>query len=252
MKNDLPKYKQLIAFIDLVFNMMMAFAFLFILAFALMNIQENKKAKIDPKAEALIVMTWPDYAVEDLDLWLKLPSDRYVSFKNTNTDLANIERDDRGMYGDYIQMPDGKIVRNPINKEVITLRALTPGEYVVAMHHYSGMGSVDQWTEGLTAEEKAKVKRPPYPIKIQLIKLNPVYKEVISVEIVAEIPGEEKTAFSFTIDERGNFLDISTKENLFVTNAAAQEALRQQSTSRPWAQPWAPARPATPDQGVTP
>lgn len=224
MNNDAPKYKQLIAFIDLVFNMMMAFAFLFILAFALMNIQENKKAKIDSKAEALITMVWPDNAIEDLDLWMLLPGGKYVSFKNTNTDLANIERDDRGMYGDYIVTPEGKTVRNPVNKEIITLRGLTPGKYTVAMHFYSGMAGMSGWMGPmqLTDEEKAKVPTPPYKVQIQLVKLNPTYREIVTVEIVAQHPGSEVTAFSFTITNTGEIINIDRTERLFVNTSAYQ------------------------------
>jgi len=223
MLRDDPKYKQLIAFIDLVFNIMMAFAFLFILAFALMNIQDSKKTKIDSKAEALITMTWPDNAVEDLDLWMLLPGGKYVSFKNTNTDLANIERDDRGMYGDYITTPEGRTVRNPVNKEVITLRGLTPGKYTVAMHFYSGMSGMDGMMGQLTAEERAQIPKTPYKVQVQLVKLNPTYREIVTVELVAQHPGSETTAFSFTITDSGEIINIDRTERLFVNTSVSRD-----------------------------
>lgn len=223
MLRDDPKYKQLIAFIDLVFNIMMAFAFLFILAFALMNIQDSKKTKIDSKAEALITMTWPDNAVEDLDLWMLLPGGKYVSFKNTNTDLANIERDDRGMYGDYITTPEGRTVRNPVNKEVITLRGLTPGKYTVAMHFYSGMSGMDGMMGQLTAEERAQIPKTPYKVQVQLVKLNPTYREIVTVELVAQHPGSETTAFSFKITDSGEIINIDRTERLFVNTSVSRD-----------------------------
>lgn len=223
MLRDDPKYKQLIAFIDLVFNIMMAFAFLFILAFALMNIQDSKKTKIDSKAEALITMTWPDNAVEDLDLWMLLPGGKYVSFKNTNTDLANIERDDRGMYGDYITTLEGRTVRNPVNKEVITLRGLTPGKYTVAMHFYSGMSGMDGMMGQLTAEERAQIPKTPYKVQVQLVKLNPTYREIVTVELVAQHPGSETTAFSFTITDSGEIINIDRTERLFVNTSVSRD-----------------------------
>ena len=67
---DTSRYKSTFGFIDLLFNLLVGFTFLFMLAFILIN-PVAKKETLDPKAEYLIIMTWEDYSSSDIDLWIK-------------------------------------------------------------------------------------------------------------------------------------------------------------------------------------
>ena len=65
------------AFIDLLFNVLIGFVFMFILAFLLIN-PISKKKDIEEKAEYVITMTWPKHLDDDLDLWLETPDNKIV------------------------------------------------------------------------------------------------------------------------------------------------------------------------------
>ena len=58
------------SFLDLLFNMLLAFACLFVLAFALIN--QNKKTP-DVKASYLITFTWPKELDNDVDAYVEDP-----------------------------------------------------------------------------------------------------------------------------------------------------------------------------------
>lgn len=210
--SDDPKYKQLIAFIDLVFNMMMAFAFLFILSYVQINpVTENNK-KVDPKAEMLLVLTWPDGAYDDLDLWLLLPDGKHISFQSKFSESVNLERDDRGMYGDTTTTTDGRTIQNLTNREVISFRSLVPGTYTANVHYYSAQNEIvfGQKPGSGTAP------KPPYKAKVELIRLNPKYEILVTREIDITTPREEHTAFSFTITDKGEIENVNSVEIPFV------------------------------------
>ena len=61
-----PQYKSSLAFTDLLFNVLIGFAFMFIIAFLLINPVE-KDAEIEAKAEFMIIMEWDDQSAYDID-----------------------------------------------------------------------------------------------------------------------------------------------------------------------------------------
>ena len=67
--ND-PRYRSSFGFIDLLFNLLIGFVFLFMLAFMLIN-PVAKKETIKPKAEYFIILEWDGEKPYDLDLWVK-------------------------------------------------------------------------------------------------------------------------------------------------------------------------------------
>ncbi|NDB86924.1 MAG: hypothetical protein EB127_30185 [Alphaproteobacteria bacterium] len=59
------------SFLDLLFNMLLAFTALFVLSFALIN--QNKdisKSSVEVKAEFIITMSWPDDMDNDIDIYI--------------------------------------------------------------------------------------------------------------------------------------------------------------------------------------
>ena len=67
------KYKSTIGFIDILFNILVGFAFLFIVAFLLIK-PEAKREDFDRKAEFIIVMEWDSERQDDIDLYVEDPS----------------------------------------------------------------------------------------------------------------------------------------------------------------------------------
>ena len=93
------RYKSTFAFVDLLFNLLVGFTFLFMLAFILIN-PVAKKEVLDPKAEYLIVVSWDDKSQNDIDVWVKDNDGNAVSFRSKDIALMNIDRDDLGARND--------------------------------------------------------------------------------------------------------------------------------------------------------
>jgi hypothetical protein len=66
-----------LSFNDLLFNVLVGFVMLFVIAFLLIN-PITKKSDIPIKAEFLIIMHWPNALADDLDLWVQRDSDKPV------------------------------------------------------------------------------------------------------------------------------------------------------------------------------
>ena len=77
MNNE--KYKSTIGFTDLLFNILVGFAFLFIIAFLLIK-PEAKKKDFDRNAEFVVVMEWDKEAKGDIDLYVEDPLNAKCSF----------------------------------------------------------------------------------------------------------------------------------------------------------------------------
>ena len=128
-----------LGFTDLLFNALLGFVVMFVLAFLLIN-PIAKSGAIDPKAEFLITLTWPDGLREDVDLYVEDPAGRLVWFRSREAGLMHLDRDDLGERNDVIEVA-GRRVLNPLNLEIVSIRGILPGEYVVNLHLYRGDGA---------------------------------------------------------------------------------------------------------------
>ena len=226
---DKSKYGSSVAFTDLLFNIVVGLAFLFLLAFILMN-PIAKEKDIEEKSDFIIVMTWDDESGDDIDLWVRDPAGRIVSFRNRGIGFMHLDRDDLGLANDRVQGPDGKMIYVYRNKEVISLRGFSEGTYLVNAHVYNKK----TWKDG---------KLHNSHIKIELIKLNP-YNEVVQAEFIGTKRGQEFTAFHFTLDEDGNVIRLSDEREPLIgaksvyevnTNPTPAASMTQEETQR-WVQ----------------
>ena len=198
---DKSKYGSSVAFTDLLFNIVVGLAFLFLLAFILMN-PIAKEKDVEEKSDFIIVMTWDDESGDDIDLWVRDPAGRIVSFRNRGIGFMHLDRDDLGLSNDKVQGPDGKIIYVYRNKEVVSLRGYSEGKYTVNVHVYNKKPWKDK-----------KMYRSN--IKVELIKLNP-YSEVAQAEFIAVGRGQEFTAFHFTLDADGKVIKLSSEREALI------------------------------------
>ena len=77
---DKNKYKSTIGFTDMLFNILVGFAFLFIVAFLLIK-PEAKKQDFERKAEFVVVMEWDHDQPDDIDLYVAAPTNSTVHFR---------------------------------------------------------------------------------------------------------------------------------------------------------------------------
>ena len=176
-------------FTDLLFNALLGFTFLFLVAIMFMN-PEAKSGLIDPKAEYILTITWEDNSPDDIDTWVEDPEGQVIWFRSPEAGLLHLDRDDRGLINDTITI-NGEVVKNPLNQEVVTIRGVVKGEYVVNLHYYA--------SETLKAVD----------VNIRLVKVNPAFKIIYYGTVNLEKVGDEKTALCFKIGGDGKIYNIN-------------------------------------------
>ena len=176
-------------FTDLLFNALLGFTYLFLIAIMFMN-PVAKKGIIDPKAEYIITIGWPDNNPDDVDVWVEDPNGNVVWFRNREAGLIHLDRDDRGVANDTINI-NGTEIQNPLNQEVVTVRGVVPGEYVVNVHYY------------------ATETNQPVTTTVKVAKVNPALEIVYYGDTTLAQKGDEETAVRFVIDKSGRVEQIS-------------------------------------------
>jgi hypothetical protein len=166
-------------FSALLFNSLKAITFMFFISFAMIN-KPADSGKVDLKAEILITVTWPDLNPDDVDTYVEDPLGNIVWYNQLEAGLMNLDRDDRGLYKNTI-LVNGKEVVDPLNQEIVSIRGLVDGEYVVNIVHYIANGTA------------------PLPVKVKVEKLNPTVKVIFYNTLTLKGTGDEQTAVRFTI-----------------------------------------------------
>ena len=176
-------------FTDLLFNALLGFTFLFLIAIMFMN-PVAKKGIINPKAEYIITVAWPDHSPDDVDTWVEDPNGNLIWFRNREAGLVHLDRDDRGRINDTITI-NGEEIQNPLNQEIVTIRGVVPGEYVINVHYYA------------TETQQA------LPVTVKVSKINPTLEIVYYGDTLLEKKGDEKTAVRFVIDKSGSVTQVT-------------------------------------------
>ena len=193
------------AFTDLLFNSLLGFAFMFAIAFMLIS-DPSDGGKIDSKAEILISVRWPDKHPDDVDAIVESPQGGLVWYHNRDTGLMHLDRDDRGIFADKMNV-NGATISNPINQETITIRALQSGEYVVNLLHYQA--NYDK----------------PLTVDVKVEKLNPEVELVYYGSHELKGIGDEKTAVRFSVDSKKNISDVNQIQKRLLTKALGRNSL---------------------------
>ena len=177
-------------FIDLLFNTLLGFTFLFLVSLLFIN-PKAKRGSVDMVAEYIITATWPKNLADDIDLWVHAPTGHTVSYMQKEAGWLTLDRDDRGELNDII-LVDGEEVLYPINQEIITVRYRQAGEYIVNLYFYE------------------QASGEPVPVEVKVDRVNPTLTTVFAetFELVAQ--DQELTALRFSIDREGNVFDINS------------------------------------------
>lgn len=205
------RFKSTTGFNDILFNLLVGFVFLFIIAFLLIN-PPTKKEEAPKKAEYLIILEWLEKSADDVDLWVRDPNGITVSFTRKTGNLLNLEKDDLGASNDRWVRPDGSVVTIPINREVVTMRGIVPGRYQVAAHIYA---KKDRWVKNPDTGQVEKASTSEGKLVATLVKINP-YGELYRVSKQYNTKGQVFTLFNFEIDKEGKLLAIDERRNSIV------------------------------------
>mgnify|MGYP006243826421 CR=1 FL=1 len=128
------------------------------------------------------------------------PLGNYVGFKSKDVGLMSLSRDDLGTSNDTVYDPKGKPIVVYRNEEMVTIRGMIPGEYIVNVHWYNRKIAVEQMGEQ---------NYIPLPIQVQVEKINP-YNVVYAREVNLDRKGTETTVVRFTVNEDGSVGNFNT------------------------------------------
>ena len=200
MKNKiLLKSEEQDVFTDLLFNALLGFAFMFAIAFMLINSSEEE-GNINTKAEVLISVQWPDEHPDDVDAVVEDPQGKLVWYHNRDSGLMHLDRDDRGNLADNINIK-GDVVSSPINQETVTVRGLQSGEYVINLLHY-----------------KSNFKEP-LPVTVKVEKLNTTVELIYYGQHFLNGVGDEITALRFLVNGDKEVAEINQLPKRLLTKA---------------------------------
>jgi hypothetical protein len=186
-------------FYDMLFNMLIAFVFCFIVALLAMNPKTSKAGDVPAKAEYLITLSWPDYDPNDIDTWVRNPAGEVVWFRNREAGLMYLDRDDRGQSNNTLVV-NGRRVVTPFRQEVVTIRGIVPGEYVVNADYYNAKN---------VATGDPKIGQP-VDVTLSVVKVNPRAEVVFQGQQRLARPGDEVTMVRFTVSADGSVTGINT------------------------------------------
>ena len=172
-------------FTDLLFNILLGFTFLFFITILFIN-PISKLGNVNLKAEYIITVDWQDNLPDDVDIWVQDPNGEIVSYLKKDAGWLHLDRDDQGIINDVVIINNKEVIY-PINREVVTLRGIIPGEYIVNLYLY---------------EHKSK---EPVEAKIIIEKVNPSLKLVYFNNTVLEAKDTELTIARFNLDAKGDF-----------------------------------------------
>jgi hypothetical protein len=208
----MKKFSTNLAFVDLLFNLLVGFTSLLLLAFLYINPIADE-GKIDPVTKLLVIMTWPDESSADIDVWMRGPDGSVCSYVAKDKGYMILERDDLGMTNDAIQVDD-KIIYIKRNIESLSVTQLLKGEYVLNIHNYSHMF---QGYEGHHKEDEF-----PVPVEIKLIQMNPF--KILFIRKVNLDYRQEETVVTFEVTEKEEVVDMRTdiKIPLFYAHKRSQ------------------------------
>lgn len=158
-----------------------------------------------PKAEYLITVDWGGSIRYDVDLWVRQPNGSTVYFANKESGVVFLERDDLGQ--DCAATTNGAKSVNTC-EEIVVLRGVIPGDYVVALHLYSA--------EGTTAQRAV----PPVTVQAKIERLNPTVEIIWQSNAVLNETREEKGLVQFTENPDGSLSDLETDQLPAIINGS--------------------------------
>lgn len=198
------KYDFRTAFIDLLINVLTGMVFLFMITTLLITTKvKDEDAGIKKDAQYIISMSWPNNINCDVDIWVRDPNNRVVSYQAKDVGVMHIERDDQGWVNDlmtYLKLQPSQQLNN---SETWVLRGKMAGKFTVNIHLYSCAVNDKAVPLGQSFE---------VPVTLELTKLNPNLKKVLTKTITIKKVWEEITAFNFVLDGKNDIVTITDEQ----------------------------------------
>lgn len=194
------KYSSNLAFVDLLFNLLVGFTSLFIIAFLMIN-PVAKEGVVTPPVKMFVEIKWDKHSYKDIDLFVRGPDGVTVSFRRRDGRYMTLQRDDLGASNDTYVI-NGETVVVARNYEIINFTDLPPGEYVIAVFYYSSAGD-------------------PLDIEVSVRSIVP-FRAVYDGVVTGLTPRNERTVLSFVVGDDGKIVDMNTKVDIPIAGVRAR------------------------------
>lgn len=154
--------------------------FALFLAFFVLSETAKSTGNVDDPSLFLITLEWSKDSRADVDLFAKGPDGNVVNFLDQESTVMSLDTDDKGL----------KPV-DVVRREVISVKKIMPGRFVVNGLMYKGKGEA-------------------VSVKVSVVKLRG-FSVVCEAEFVLGVDGEEKTVCSFDVDMAGNVIYVDSQ-----------------------------------------
>jgi hypothetical protein len=175
-------------FRDVIFLALAGFVAVVLLLLPHLHPPKEAEAAIRSPGNVIVEIRWPDEIDADIDLWVQAPGDTPVGYSNKGGAIFNLLRDDLGRRGDSTEL----------NYEISYSRGVPAGEYTVNVHLYRNSGGYVSIPVTISVSVKAKS--------------NESARRVLATELLLENEGEERTAFRFSLDDKGRLMRDSVHD----------------------------------------
>ena len=189
------KYSSNLAFVDLLFNLLVGFTSLFIIAFLMIN-PVSQTGQTTPPVRMFVEIEWDSELTQDMDLFVRGPNGNVVYYANKDGGYVVLQRDDLGSTNDtYILNGERIVIKR--NYEIANFSDLPAGEYVIGVFYFSRLGD-------------------PIDVKTTVRSISP-HRLVYEGTAQALTPRTERTLLSFVIDKDGKVTDLNTEVQIPIT-----------------------------------
>jgi hypothetical protein len=186
-----------VSFIDILFNQIFVFIVIAIVAFVMVNPPIPTEG-VKHQNQFVLTLSW-DEGDNDLDFWIRYPNSETMFYHNKEVGLLHLDRDDLGYENDTVVI-DGKIIVNPVNEEIVSIRGIVPGEYIVNIHFY----------RSLEHKYEARGLDKPITALVKMDKVLPNLKTVFARRVRFTESRQEMHIMRFTINPDGSVADVTT------------------------------------------
>ncbi|MEE8188803.1 MAG: hypothetical protein V3T80_06300 [Kiloniellales bacterium] len=175
-------------FRDVIFLALAGFVAMVLLLLPHLNPPATANEGTPAPGNVIVEISWPDQIDADVDLWVEAPGDSPVGYSNKGGLIFNLLRDDLGGQADVTE----------INYEVSYSRGVPPGEYTVNVHLYRDMSGQLPLSVNVSVSVKPNSKASA--------------KRILTTKLQLKNQGQEKTAFRFSLDDKGKLIPGSVHD----------------------------------------
>jgi hypothetical protein len=198
------KYDFRTAFIDLLINVLTGMVFLFMITTLMIQTKVKEEEKgVKKDAQYVIEISWPNDINCDVDIWVRDPEKRVVSYQAKDVGVMHIERDDQGWVNDLMTLLKMKPSQQMNNSETWVLRGKLAGKFTVNLHLYSCTFGDKPTPMGAVVD---------IPVLVELTQLNPDLRKVLSETVTLDKVWKEVTVFNFVLDGNNRVSSISREQ----------------------------------------